>query len=85
MIPARGPQTKKLSKQVGGDGKSLSIGKFRYVIINAEAIMNDSKSTPVLPRFDSAVESDAAIEHIGMAWLSTIDDVTLISIVSEPF
>ena len=47
---------------------------------DAEATMHDSKSTPVLRRCDSAVEPDAAIEHIGMAWLSTIDDVTLISI-----
>ena len=42
--------------------------------------MHDPKSTPVLRRCDFAVEPDAAIEHIGMAWLSTIDDVTLISI-----
>ena len=47
---------------------------------DAEATMHDPKSTPVLRRCDSAVEPDAAIEHIGMAWLSTIDDVTLISI-----
>ena len=46
---------------------------------DAEATMHDPKSTPVLRRCDSAVEPDAAIEHIGMAWLSTIDDVTLIS------
>ena len=46
---------------------------------DAEATIHDPKSTPVLPRCDSAVEPDAAIEHIGMAWLSTIDDVTLIS------
>ena len=43
-------------------------------------IPSDARSTPVLQRCDSAVEPDAAIEHIGMAWLSTIDDVTLISI-----
>ena len=42
-------------------------------------IPSDARSTPVLQRCDSAVEPDAAIEHIGMAWLSTIDDVTLIS------
>ena len=47
---------------------------------DAEATMHDSKSTPVLRRCDSAVEPDAAIEHIGMAWLSTSDDVTLIAI-----
>ena len=29
---------------------------------------------------DTAVEPDAATEHIGMAWLSTSDDVTLIAI-----
>ena len=46
---------------------------------DAEATMHDPKSTPVLRRCDFAVEPDAAIEHIGMAWLSTIDDVTLIS------
>ena len=34
----------------------------------------------VLPKSDAAGEPDAATEHIGMAWLSTIDDVTLISI-----
>ena len=47
---------------------------------DAEATMHDPKSTSILRRFESAVEPDAAIEHIGMAWLSTIDDVTLISI-----
>ena len=47
---------------------------------DAEATMHDPKSTPVLRRCDSAVQPDSAIEHIGMAWLSTIDDVTLISI-----
>ena len=47
---------------------------------DAEATIHDPKSTPVLPRCDFAVEPDAAIEHIGMAWLSTIDDVTLIAI-----
>ena len=47
---------------------------------DAEATIHDPKSTPVLPRCDSAVEPDAAIEHIGMAWLSTIDDGTLIAI-----
>ena len=50
---------------------------------DAEATMHDPKSTPVLRRCDSAVEPDAAIEHIGMAWLSTIDDVTLISILEH--
>ena len=43
---------------------------------DAEATMHDPKSTPVVRRCDSAVEPDAAIEHIGMAWLSTIHDVT---------
>ena len=47
---------------------------------DAEATMHDPKSTPVLRRCDFAVEPDAAIEHIGMAWLSTSDDVTLIAI-----
>ena len=46
----------------------------------AEATMHDPKSTSIMRRFESAVEPDAAIEHIGTAWLSTIDDVTLISI-----
>ena len=39
-----------------------------------------SDAEAILPRLDSAVEPDAAIGHFGMAWLSAMDDVTLISI-----
>ena len=47
---------------------------------DAEATMQDPGNASILRCSDSAVEPDAATEHIGMAWLSTIDDVTLISI-----
>ena len=59
----------------GFEAHVLSYGVF---VEHEGGPMHDSKSTPVLRRCDSAVEPDAAIEHIGMAWLSTIDDVTLI-------
>ena len=47
---------------------------------HAEATMHDSGNASILRRSDTAVEPDAAKEHIGMAWLSTSDDVTLIAI-----
>ena len=46
----------------------------------AEATMHDPRNASILRCSDSAVEPDAATEHIGMAWLSTSDDVTLIAI-----
>ena len=42
--------------------------------------MQDPGNASILRCSDSAVEPDAATEHIGMAWLSTSDDVTLIAI-----
>ena len=48
--------------------------------VDAEAIMHDPGNASILRCSDSAVESDAATEHIGMAGLSTSDDVTLIAI-----
>ena len=47
---------------------------------HAEATMHDSGNASILRCSDTAVEPDAATEHIGMAWLSTSDDVTLIAI-----
>ena len=47
---------------------------------DAEATMHDPRNASILRCSDSAVEPDAATEHIGMAWLSTSDDVTLIAI-----
>ena len=42
--------------------------------------MHDSGNASILRCSDTAVEPDAATEHIGMTWLSTSDDVTLIAI-----
>ena len=47
---------------------------------NAGATMHDLRKTSILRCSDSAVEQDAATEHISMARLSTSDDVTLIAI-----
>ena len=47
---------------------------------NTEATMHDSGNASILRCSDAAVQPDAATEHISIAWLSTIDDVTLISI-----
>ena len=47
---------------------------------SAEATMHDSRNVSILRCCDSAVEPDAATEHISMARLSTSDDVTLIAI-----
>ena len=47
---------------------------------SAEATMHDSRNASILRCSDSAVEQDAATEHISMARLSTSDDVTLIAI-----
>ena len=47
---------------------------------NTEATMHDSGNASILRCSDAAAEPDAATEHIGMAWLSTSDDVTLIAI-----
>ena len=47
---------------------------------NAEATMHDPGNASILRCSDTAVEPDAATEHIGKAWLSTSDDVTLIAI-----
>ena len=47
---------------------------------HAEATMHDSGNASILRCSDTAVEPDAATEHIGKAWLSTSDDVTLIAI-----
>ena len=47
---------------------------------NTEATMHDSGNASILQSSDAAVQPDAATEHISIAWLSTIDDVTLISI-----
>ena len=47
---------------------------------SAEATMHDSRNASILRCCDSAVEPDAATEHISMARLSTSDDVTLIAI-----
>ena len=47
---------------------------------HAEATMHDSGNASILRCSDTAVEPDAATKHIGMAWLSTSDDFTLIAI-----
>ena len=47
---------------------------------SAEATMHDSRNASILRCSDSAVEQDAATEHISMARLSTSDDATLIAI-----
>ena len=47
---------------------------------SAEVTMHDPRNASILQCSDSTVEPDVATQHIGMAYLFTIDDVTLISI-----
>ena len=47
---------------------------------SAEATMHDPRNASILQCSDSTVEPDAATQHMGLACLVTIDDVTLISI-----